>query len=54
LTPGCTIRYKDGTEWFVRNFDTDEDFKKGRLKEIIGTRRTPFIDSLTQLKTLSQ
>ena len=54
LTPGCTIRYKDGNEWFVRNFDSSEDFKKGRLREIIGTRRTPFVDSLIPLKVLSQ
>ena len=54
LTPGCTIRYRDGNEWFVRNFDQSKDFKKSRLKEIIGTRRTPFVDSLTQLKILSQ
>ncbi|MBU4209145.1 MAG: hypothetical protein KKD12_05620 [Proteobacteria bacterium] len=54
LTPGCTIRYKDGNEWFVRNFDSSEGFKKGRLKGIISTRRTPFVDSLTPLKILSQ
>ena len=53
LTPGCTVRYRDGKEWFVRNFDSSKDFKKGRLREIVGIRRTPFVDSLKPLKTLS-
>lgn len=53
LTPGCTIRYRDGGEWFVRNFDSNEDFKKSRLKEIIGTMRTPFVETMTPLKVLS-
>jgi 5-methylcytosine-specific restriction endonuclease McrA len=53
LTPCCVIRYKDGKEKFIRNFDKSKDFKKRILTNVIGVRRTPFSDRFTPLKQLT-
>jgi hypothetical protein len=53
LTPGCVIYYRDGKNWFVRNFDQSKDFKKGRLKNIAGIKRTPFVNQIKPLKILT-
>lgn len=53
LTPCCVIRYKDGKEQFIRNFDKSGEFKMGILKNVIGVRRTPFSDRFKVLKQLT-
>jgi hypothetical protein len=53
LTPACVIHYQDGKSWFLRNFDKSKDFKKGRLKNVSGVRRTPFVSRIIPLKTLT-
>jgi hypothetical protein len=53
LTPCCVIRYKDGKEKFIRNFDKSKDFKKRILTNVVGVRRSPFSDRLTLLKQLT-
>jgi hypothetical protein len=52
LTPGCVAHYQNQESWFVRNFDKSEGFKKGRLKDITGVRRTPFVEQVVSLKSL--
>jgi hypothetical protein len=52
LTPGCVAHYQNQENWFVRNFDKSEGFKKGRLKDITGVRRTPFVEQVVSLKSL--
>lgn len=53
LTPGCVAHYRNGEDWFVRNFDKSKGFKKERLKNITGVRRTPFVEQVVSLKSLS-
>ncbi len=52
LTPCSVVRYEDGTERFIRNFDK-ENFKKNLLKNVLAVRRNPFASSVTFLKELT-
>ena len=53
LTSGCVIRYIDGTERFIRNFDKSKEFKKGILKNVVGVRSTPYTEHFVGLKLLT-
>ncbi len=52
LTSGCVVRYEDGKELLIRNFDK-KDFTKSLLKNVIGVRRNPFVSSVVPLKALT-
>ena len=54
LTPGCVINYKDGQQWFVRNFDQSKDFKKARLRNIKSVKKTPFSSRVETLVFLDK
>jgi hypothetical protein len=52
LTAGCVVCYGDGKKWFLRNFKKDAEFKKGRLRNVVGILRTPFSGRMRLLKPL--
>ncbi len=52
LTSGCVVRYADGTESFIRNFDK-ATFRESGLKYVTGVRRNPFVRAVTPLKELT-
>jgi hypothetical protein len=52
LTPGCVAHYRNREDWFIRNFDKSKGFKKEILKNIVGVRRTPFVEQVVSLKSI--
>ncbi len=53
LRPGCVVCYRNGSRWFVRNFDQNADFKKARLKGVTGIRQSPLTNRIIPLKLLT-
>jgi hypothetical protein len=54
LRAGCVVCYEDGTNWFVKNFDDSDEFKKSsRLRNVVAIRRTPLTEKAVPLKNLT-
>ena len=53
LTAGCVVCYGDGKKWFLKNFDESKEFRKARLRNVVGILRSPFSGRMTPLKPLT-